>query len=53
MHLTGVGAPKSYVRAKALFEQASALGDAKSMNNLGMLYLDGRGVQKDIKMAKT
>jgi TPR repeat protein len=41
------------VRAKTSFEEAAKLGDAKAMNNLGMLYLNGTGVQRDINLART
>jgi hypothetical protein len=40
------------VRAKISFEQAANLGDAKAMNNLGMLYLNGTGVQRDLSLAR-
>jgi TPR repeat protein len=40
------------VLAKTLFEQAAKLGNAAAMNNLGMLYLSGRGVQRDLNVAR-
>jgi TPR repeat protein len=41
--LAGAGVPKSHALAKSSFERAAKLGDAKAMNNLGMLYLNGTG----------
>jgi TPR repeat protein len=35
-----------------LFERGAALGDAKAMYNLAMLYRNGRGVQRDMKLAR-
>src|SRR5262249_41511021 len=43
---------KNYVRAKISFEQAAKLGDARAMNNLGILYLNGTGVQRNINLAR-
>src|SRR5262249_39054842 len=34
------------------FEEAAKLGDAKAMNNLGILYFNGTGVQKDTNLAR-
>ena len=43
----GNGQPKDGVRAAALYCQAAKLGDAASQFDLGWMYANGRGVQRD------
>ena len=35
-----------------MYEKAAALGDAAAMFNLGVLYENGRGVQRDLSEAR-
>jgi len=44
---------EEYEQAKALFEKAADKGNADAMFALGTMYLEGKGVPKDIKMAKS
>lgn len=41
-----------YVRALTLYKQAMAHGNAWAMNNIGLLYRDGTGVQQDYPTAR-
>src|SRR5262249_29651647 len=43
---------KDYARARELYERAAAAGSAVSMNNLGVLYGNGRGVNRDYTEAR-
>ena len=47
----GNGQPKDGVRAAALYCQAAKLGDAASQFDLGWMYANGRGVQRDDALA--
>ena len=49
----GAEVPRNYPLARTFFEQAANLGNAEAMNNLGMLYRNGRGVQKDLNLARS
>jgi TPR repeat protein len=46
-----IGAPSDHVKAARLFQEAARAGDAQAMNNLGVLYLQGKGVPKDVDKA--
>jgi TPR repeat protein len=39
-----MGAPEDHVKAAKLFLEAAQAGDAQAMNNLGVMYLQGKGV---------
>jgi|HigsolmetaAR203D_1030402.scaffolds.fasta_scaffold00564_5 FOG: TPR repeat, SEL1 subfamily len=39
----GIGVPRDYARALRSYEIAAAAGDARAMNNLGVMALQGRG----------
>ena len=41
-----------YPRALALYQQLAAGGHAKAMSEIGQMYLEGRGVNKDYAKAK-
>jgi TPR repeat protein len=43
---------KDYLLARQLYEKAAAAGEAGSMNNLGILFLNGQGVPKDFVEAR-
>jgi TPR repeat protein len=43
---------KDYVLARQLYEKAAAAGEAGSMTNLGILFLNGLGVPKDFVEAR-
>jgi TPR repeat protein len=43
--------PNDYVKARNLYEEAAALGNAGAMNNLGVLFEEGRGGPADIDAA--
>lgn len=45
-------AQKDYERARQLYEKAATDGEAGSMNNLGILFLNGQGVAKDLAEAR-
>jgi TPR repeat protein len=45
-------AAKEYGKARELYEQAGALGHALATNNLGALYEDGWGVERDLTQAR-
>ena len=45
------GVPRDDARAIELYRQAAELGNIHSMNNLGVMYLNGRGVNKDAQQA--
>ena len=47
----GNGQPKDGLRAAALYCQAAKLGDAASQFDLGWMYANGRGVQRDDALA--
>lgn len=42
-----------YAAARPLFEQAAELGSADALNELGLLYNDGKGVEQDYEKART
>lgn len=42
------GFPKDYIKAKKWFELASNQGDPSAQNALGIMYLNGFGVEKNI-----
>ena len=50
-HEHGNGQPKDGLRAAALYCQAAKLGDAASQFDLGWMYANGRGVQRDDALA--
>jgi TPR repeat protein len=45
------GVPEDHVKAAKLFLKAAEAGDAQAMDNLGVLYMQGKGVPKDIDEA--
>ena len=45
------GIKNDYAQAKKLFEDAAALGDVPSLNELGNFYKDGIGVQENYAQA--
>ena len=47
----GNGQPRDGLRAAALYCQAAKLGDAASQFDLGWMYANGRGVQRDDALA--
>ena len=42
-----------YAAARPLFEQAAELGNADALNELGLMYNDGNGVEQDYTKART
>ncbi|WP_075643772.1 tetratricopeptide repeat protein [Paraburkholderia monticola] len=46
-----MGAPADHVKAARLFLEAARAGDAQAMNNLGLLYLQGKGVRQNVNEA--
>ena len=42
---------KDYAKAREWYEKAADKGDAKAMNNLGLLYDNGQGVAQDYAKA--
>ena len=42
--------PQDYATARQWYEKAAAQGNTSAQNNLGYLYLDGKGVKKDETM---
>ncbi|MGK0185102.1 MAG: TPR repeat protein [Verrucomicrobiales bacterium] len=52
MHEAGAAdLKKDPARSNEWFEKAAALGDLRSQNQLGIKYRDGRGVEKDTRLA--
>lgn len=47
----GYGVIQDLNKAKDYYQKAANLGDAKAMNNLAGMYLDGRGVEQDFPIA--
>ncbi|CAF4523619.1 unnamed protein product, partial [Didymodactylos carnosus] len=45
---TGVGVEMTYHKAAKWYQRASDHGSATAANNLGLMYGDGRGVEKDL-----
>lgn len=45
------GQKKDYSKAMEWYKVGADLGDAKSLHNIGLLYLLGNGVEKDLKKA--
>lgn len=50
MYASGLGVPKDFTKAIALYRQAAAKGDGDGLNNMGMMFATGRGV--DLKEAE-
>jgi TPR repeat protein len=50
MYENGFGARQNYSKANLYYQRASESGHIKSIVNLGFMYLEGRGVHKDIKV---
>ncbi|GAA7296788.1 sel1 repeat family protein [Helicobacter pylori] len=42
---------KDYIQAKKYFEKACDLNNGRGCNNLGVLYRDGQGVEKNLTKA--
>ena len=47
------GTPRDDAKAAALFERAAAAGHIRAQINLGILYLAGRGVPRDVVLARS
>lgn len=45
------GVRRSSKKARAYYEQAAAQEHAKALNNLGVIYHDGKGVKRDYQKA--
>ena len=45
------GLPQVYAKALELWHQAAKLGNAKSYYSIGIAYLNGNGVERDVKKA--
>ncbi len=43
---------QDYVKAREWYEKGAAAGDATTINNLGVLYGNGRGVAQDFDKAR-
>lgn len=50
---TGIRVNIDRNRAVFWYEKAAKLGDVKAMNNLGILFLEGKGVPKNDSLAFT
>lgn len=50
-HVQGIDVPLNYDMAVQLYTKAAAAGNAEGIYNLGLLYQDGKGVNKDIHRA--
>jgi TPR repeat protein len=44
---SGKGAPQDFAEAVKWFRKAAEQGDAEAQNNLGAIYAQGQGVQRD------
>uniref|UniRef100_UPI0002B95E6E tetratricopeptide repeat protein n=1 Tax=Helicobacter pylori TaxID=210 RepID=UPI0002B95E6E len=42
---------KDYIQAKKYFEKACGLNNGSGCNNLGVLYINGQGVEKNLTKA--
>jgi len=47
----GLGMAKDHIKAFNLFETAAQKGLSSAMNNLGLMYYEGSGVKKSIKLS--
>ena len=45
--------PQDYAQAQAWFEKAAAQNDPRAQYELGVLYLEGKGVKQDYTQAQT
>jgi len=53
IHAQGLaGVPRNEAKAVELFERAAAVGHARAQINLGILYLRGQGVTRDLVQAR-
>ena len=52
VYLQGMGVEKDLRKAAGYFSEAAERGEPQAMNNLGVMYLNGEGVQKDEKAAE-
>ncbi|KAK3987744.1 hypothetical protein QBC44DRAFT_330838 [Cladorrhinum sp. PSN332] len=51
MYMRGEGVEQNFDRAKFWFERGAFLKDAQSQHGLGLLFLHGYGVQRDVAVA--
>jgi hypothetical protein len=52
LYLKGRGVPQDYHEALALWQKADAQGESRATFNIGKMYEDGLGGQKNLEMAK-
>lgn len=50
-HLTGQGVPKDATRAAACFLEAARMGEPQAQFQLGIMFMDGLGVPRDLLWA--
>lgn len=51
MYMRGEGVNQSYEKAKAWFDRGKTYGDAQSQYGLGLMLLNGLGVEQNVKLA--